>query len=394
MANSERRNSYTDAHGNMFMPMNVEGGSWQGETLPTHKIATVAIVLFSIFLIITYLKANGSGFLAYVILGGIWFLVSSICIRFIVFEEKFYYNMYQERKIHEVTTPKVFWDIAAIDNTEDGDIITFSDGRQGVIFKVERDTITGKAADFKEVHYDAISDFYRELVIKGFCWVQMNKMELAGQDPRLTELNKLVYKSDNKNLVKLMELEVGHIKNTTRKVLYESDYFLVYTMDSSRAEHLIQEVSECIYKLLDGAYVGYHILTEKEIGGFAVKEEFKVQYFNTTEALLLLHNTDANKVLPPFNITGITWDDNEEQTLNDKERNKLRKLTSGVINSASNNKELALKTTLYRKEIKNKVGIDFSHLSDTRKKSEKNIKQSYRDTDINNIYSDNEYIDL
>lgn len=50
-------------------------------------------------------------------------------------------------------------------------------------------------------------------------------MEKAGRDPRLANLDKLVYKCDNKNISGLIEEEIDGIKNITRNTLSESDYF-------------------------------------------------------------------------------------------------------------------------------------------------------------------------
>lgn len=369
MANTQRRADYIDRNDNMFIPMNVEGGYWNDNFFTTSKLATMIAILVSLFFIIVYIKSYYLSFLASVLVVGTWFIISSLLVRFIIFEEKFYYKMYQELKEHEISTPALFWDIASMKDTEDGAILTYSDARIAIMVKVERDTITGKTPDFKEIHYDAVSDFYKEIMVNKYSFIQMNIMEQAGKDPRLDELSKIVYKSDNPNINKLMEMQVGYIKNTTRKSLYESDYFLFYTYDLSKIDSIIQDISECIYKLLDGAYIGFRVLNNKDIIDF-VKEEYGVNYFNATEASLLMFNRDMTSGLVPFNITGLVWkgttdDDAEEnQTLNTKEINKLRKITSDVISETLSISDIALKEALYRKEIKKSVGVDFNKLSD------------------------------
>ena len=309
--------------------------------------------------------SNGSGrLLSWVLWLTIWGVTSSFILRFIIFEEKFYYRMYLDLKEHEITTPAIFWDIASIKDTDEGAIVTYSDAKIAILVKVERDTITGKPKEFKEVHYDAISDFYRDIMMQKYSFVQMNIMEQAGKDPRLNELSKIVYKSDNPNIQKLMEMEVGHIKNITQSSLYESDYFLFYTNDLTKIDSIIMDITESIFKLLDGAYIGYKVLSSKDIVEL-LKEEFGVTYFNYTEASLLMYNNNANSMIKPFDISGILWADGEEQTLNSQEINKLRNITSGVIKETLSTNDMALKKSIYRKEVKNKVGVDFSSLSET-----------------------------
>lgn len=364
MANTKRRENYTDRSGNMLIPINVEGGNYNEHFINTPKLICIGLI-FTGLAFILYKCSNGTGgLLSWVLWLTIWGLVSSFVARFIIFEEKFYYRMYLDLKEHEITTPAIFWDIASIKDTDEGAIITYSDAKIAIMVKVERDTITGKTPDFKEIHYDAISDFYRDIITQKYSFMQMNVMEQAGKDPRLNELSKIVYKSDNPNIQKLMEMEVGHIKNITQSSLYESDYFLFYTNDLTKIDTIIMDITESIFKLLDGAYIGYKILSSKDIVDL-LKEEFGVTYFNYTEASLLMYNNNANSMVKPFDITGILWADGEEQNLNNQEISKLRTITSCVIKETLSISDMAIKESIYRKEIKNKVGVDFSSLSET-----------------------------
>lgn len=363
MANTKRREEYTDRNGNMFIPMNVEGGIWNEHFITTPKLICIVLIIISIFIIITYLQSEAAKFIQYIIWIGIWAFISLQVLRFIVFEEKFYYKMYLELKEHAISSPSLFWDIASIKDTDEGAIMTYSDAKIGIMIKLERDTITGKNSDFKEIHYDAISDFYREVATIKYSFIQMNIMEQAGKDPRLHELSKLVYKSDNNNICKLMEMEVGYIKNITHYSLYESDYFLFYTQDLSKVDTIIGDASECIFRILDGAYIGYTILSSKEIVDF-VKEEYGVNYFNSTDASLQMFDRNAANIATPFNVYGIIWNDGEDQELTNQEINKIRGITSDIIKETVDQNNVSFKKTIYRKNTKNKIGVDFSKLSE------------------------------
>lgn len=388
MANSKRRENFTDRNGNMLIPINVEGGNYNEHFLTTPKLVSILILLFGLaYIIYSCSHSSSPSVVKWVVWLSIWFAIATVVTRFIIFEEKFYYRMYLDLKENEITTPAIFWDIASIKDTDEGAIITYSDAKIAVMVKVERDTITGKTPEFRETHYDAISDFYRDLMIQKYSFVQMNIMEQAGKDNRLNELSKIVYKSDNPNICKLMEMEVGHIKNITHASLYESDYFLIYTNDLTKMDSIISDVTEDIFKLLDGAYIGYQILSSKDIVDL-LKEEFGVTYFNYTEASLLMYNNNKNSMVTPFNITGILWTDGENQTLNNREINKLRGITSSVIKETLKSSDVSLKKSIYRKEVKNKVGVDFSSLSETtvgtNNKTKNNIIKPSRNHNGNN----------
>lgn len=363
MANTKRRDGYTDRNGNMFFPMNVEGGQFNESFFTTNKLFCIGGLVLSLMLLLFTLSSENSSWKQYAIVIGVWLIVAFYLTRFVIFEEKFYYRMYKELQQHEISTPALFWNIASLKDTDDGAIITYSDARIAIMVKLERDTITGKSKDFKETHYDAISDFYKEVVTNRYCFVQMNIMEQAGKDPRLNELSKIVTKSDNNNICKLMEMQVGHIKNITHASLYESDYFLFYTPDVSKVDNIIQDISECIFKILDGAYIGYQVLSSKEIVDL-VKEIYGVNYFNSTEASLMMFDRNQSQNIVPFNIAGVVWDNNYEQDFNSTEISKLRAITSKVVRETLKPNDMALKKTLYRRDDKKKIGIDFLSLKD------------------------------
>ena len=352
MANVTRRRKYVDSGGGMFIPMNVEGGTWNEHFITTPKLVTIGCMFAALLFLCSYLASINSSVAGYILWIAVWFFCCIQITRFIIFEEKYYYRMYLELQEHEISTPSLFWNIASMNDTEDGAVMTYSDGKIGIVVKVERDTITGKTKDFEETHYDAISDFYKEVISNRYSFMQMNIMEQAGKDPRLAELSKIVYKSDNENICKLMEMEVGHIKNITHKSLYESDYFLFYTNDITKVDTIIQDITECIFKLLDGAYIGFQILTSKGIVDL-VKEIYGVNYFNSTEASLLMFSDEYKATVPPFNIVGLKWTDGNVQELTPAERNRLRNITSGVIKGSINMGDVSLKKAVYRKEEKN-----------------------------------------
>lgn len=365
MANSKRRENYTDRNGNMFIPMNVEGAQ-MNHFITTPKLILIVLMGLTLFFLITQL--NGASIAQYIIWIGLYAIVCIQLTRFFIFEEKFYYRMYKELQEHEVTSPALFWDVASIDDTDDGAILTYSDAKIAIVVRVERDTITGKSGDFRETHYDAISDFYKYVVSNKYSFVQMNVMEQAGKDARLVELGKIVNKSDNPNIRKLMEFQVGHIKNITRASLIESDYFLFYTNDISKIDSIISDISDCIFTLLDGAYIGYQVLTARDIVDL-VKDLYGVNYFNSTEASLLMFDKSVARSVVPFVVSGIQWDDGEEQSLTENEKFKLRNITSSSIKDELRIEDGTVKSAIYRKEERGSIGIQFNELSNVQQKS-------------------------
>ena len=363
MANTDRR--YIDGDGNTLIPMNVEGGQWQENFMTTPKTITIVVIVLVSFLLITYCKSNNSNILGYIIYLGGWLFLSSFAIRFIVFEEKFYFKMYKLLQEKEISTPSIFWDIAAIDDTIGGAIMTYSDAKIGVIIKLERDTIVGKQADFKEVHIDAISDFYRELNRRGYSYIHMNTMETAGTDARLAELDKLTYKDKlNPNINKLMQLQVGYIKSITRKTLYETDYVLIYTKQLQKLDTIIDDVDDIALVIMDGGFASYKILNKRDLVEMQ-KEEHNVSYFDSTEATLQMFNTNGVEAKAPVKIKSIVFMDGEEAILDDKGIKRVQKLTSEVEKRTVDINKISIRKAFLSRENKNEKAVEFTKLDST-----------------------------
>ena len=387
MANTERRKKYTDSNGGMFIPMNVEGGVWSEHFINTPKLICIVVMIIALFFDIMYINSNGLKFLGGALMILLWLIPSFYVTRYIIFEERFYYKMYKEKQklpYGEVVTPGAFWNVASIKDTDDGAIITFSDTRIGAVVRFERDTITGKPNTFRETHYDAISDFYKEVWTRKLSYVHMNTMEAAGKDPRLDNLSKLVYASDNPNIQKLMELQIGHIKNKTRQSLYENDSYLLYTNDISRIDTLLNDITECAIKMLDGAFVGYRIMNKVDLVDLN-KEISHVDYFNPTTASLEMYDRQNSKMINPFDITAILWDDKYKQDLEEKDVLKIEQLTDKFMAGTMNTDDGTVKKTLYRKIDKRiNKGIKFSSLGSTSVNNSSNTRKTRTNTNIKN----------
>ena len=346
----------------------------------TTKLVTITGILVTAFIIGMWLKSEMRPVSSFIKLYTLWGIISFYLTRFIIFEEKFYFKMYKQRQGNEITTPAIFWNIASIKDTDDGAILTYADARIGILIKVDRDTITGKDVDFEEIHYDAISDFYKVLGERGYSFVQMNLMEPSGKDPRLKELDKIALKCENNNIKELVELQVGHIKKIARNSLYESDYFLIYTFDITKVDSIISDTIEMMMKLLDGAYIGYRVMSQRELIELD-KEMFGIKYFNYTDASLNIYKEDAASQSMPFIIDSIVWSNNgadEIQTLDNNTRNKLRIMTSEVISSSDDFEETALKDAIYVKEEEIKIGVEFDSLGKLPSKKSGLVDRGFR----------------
>ena len=355
-----RERVYKDQANKMFMPMNVEGGTWNEHFITTPKLVTIGGIIATAVGIGMWLSSRYAPLKSYFIFYIGWAVISAYLMRFVVFQEKYYYQMYLKLKEHQTTTPSIFWDIASMRETDEGAIMTYTDGKVGVMIRLDRDTITGKNKEFKDLHFDAISEFYKEIMEHKYKFVQANVMEPAGKDPRLHELEKLIYTGDNENLRELMEMQIGHIKNITHSTLYETDYVLIYTEDLQRVDMIINDVIECVYRILDGAYIGYRILDSREIIEY-VKDYHGVKYFNATDATLTMFQQRNTKQTKPFEIKRVVFEDTDYQDIGSRELNRIMGMTYEVLNDNKDINSFEIKKAIYSEDSKIQ-GIDFRSL--------------------------------
>lgn len=292
MSNSSRRK--IDQQGNMFIPMNVEGGQVEDSFMTTGKWIVISLTAFLDFVIWLSTTSNFQSILLNIIIFVALLVSNFYVLRYLIFEEAYYYKIFLKMKENEVTTPSYFWGISSINDNSIGALITYVNARSAIIVKIERDTVIGKPLDFKETHYDALSDFYKALNTKEYKYIQMNIMEEQGNDPRLQQLVKKNAKCKNENLKKIMEQQIGYIKNITQNTLYENDYILVYTDNPNRIDGLMQDVIECSQILMKGCYIGYNILNSNEILQL-VKNYYNVNYFDSKKAILSMYKNSSIK---------------------------------------------------------------------------------------------------
>lgn len=350
-------------NGDIFMPMNVEGGTWNEHFITTGKLIWIAILAACSVVMYMWLASTNASVFGYFIFTLGFILIASLVVRYVIFEERYYYKLYQKMKDNEIGTPAIFWNIASIKETNEGCILIYADARVGVMFRLERDTITGKDEEFREEHYDSISNFYKEIANKKYSMVQMNIMEQAGNDPRLYELDKLIKKNSNPNIQNLMEQQIGYIKNITRKTLFETEYFLIYTEDLTKTDQIIEDVVDIAFKAMDGAYIGYSILHYKDIIEFE-KDLYNIKYFDCTEATLEMFKRNGIYYGSPFKLTGVVFDNDEEHDINEVVNQKIAQGIESIKNGTKDISSLKIREFIRQGEKRKEKfeGVRFSEL--------------------------------
>lgn len=374
--------------GQYFVPMNVDGSNWNDGIMNSTKTlifcVTVAINFFIIFQISKVRMSVQTEYLIY----GIMVYIDQLIIRYGLLEERYYYRMYKKLKLFEISTPALFWNVSDLREVRKCAILVYPEGKQGVIFTVDKDTIVGRGEDAETRHREALSEFYREVVNKGFHLVQLNIMEPAGKDPRLKVMDDIVGRQKNENLRLLLEQIVGHNKRVARETLYETDYFLLYRNNLVRDELLIETAMQCVYKLLDGCYTDQKILSKKEVINL-MREEYGVKYFNFSEATASMYASSGVRIPKAIEIKRIGYIDNTEDEVGDIENKRLKNLVFFVKSGKVAAGEWDIKSVLYGK-FKREVAEEYESFgfSDIKGTGAKALENMDLDSEIFGVESE------
>ena len=380
MANSDRLKKNRD--GKILIPMNVEGGGGDQNFITAPKVAALVIMIICAVLALTFLYNAKASLLGYIDTILIMLFIYQFVIRYIIFEEKYYYKVYRQMQLHKNPTPGIFWNIVSVRDTDNGAIITYSNLRMAVIVRLERDTIIGKSDKFKELHFDALSEFYKELNMRGLKHIQINIMEQAGKDKRIDTLDNIIGTAPNRNVASLLEIQLGYIKNITRESLYESDYYLIYSDGNITSETLMNDVIDSLYKLMDGAYTGFDILNSKEVRDMP-KDLYDVKYFDSAEATLNVFQHIGLPIDKAFDISEIEFNSGDSVKVDKKGNLLIKSLASYIDNGAVKDGDWTIKEAL-----DGKFNINFGSDYDIEKQSKEETGMRDRHIELNDTEED------
>ena len=329
--NSQRRRR--DASGRTFMPKNMDIGDRQDSFMSTPKL----FMLVGIFLIfvVWFLWAGTIGLskFGYMVTGVPVLFIVQLIVRYGIFQEKYYYKIWQRDKQLGNPTASAFWNVASIRTSSLGDVLVFADLKIGCVLELEKDTIIGRASDNQEKHYDAWSEFYKALNLKDYSFVQLNIMEPAGKDVRLQELSDIAVSSPNAGVQMVLEASVGYMKEISRATLNERDYILVYTKKTSKMDTIVEDAIEFGSKLLEGSYAAVKVLSSKEAFN-VMRDLWNVNVFNGIEAQMDVYRHAGYKIEEPLKVVTIFKDNfNTQIELDKKATDRLKKASKLLDNS-------------------------------------------------------------
>ena len=251
----------TDRNGRMLIPANVTGMEYQDGLNVKQAVALGALGLLTFISVAAFKEsalATPKGWTALIIL---LLIVYQFVIRYIVIGETYLAKQTMLLKVAQDKVPADLWNVINID--DDG-IIYFQDGRLGLIICAEQATIVGRSADYKSVHYSAISDFYKTLNQNQIKWMHINAMVNARTENRLSRISERLIGCQNQGIRKMCETHLAFLRGLEVRTLYEKEYWLLKVGSAYGKDMLLRATNDAGEYLQAAAFNRYEILPKEE----------------------------------------------------------------------------------------------------------------------------------
>lgn len=271
-----------DQQGNMMIPHNVSGSTYEEGASVAQAIAACALLVGGIVLFIWFKDTRLSrSFINWLVVIAAYLFVAQLVLRYIIIGEK--YLMKQTDLIRKATD-KVPADQWGVINIDDDGVIYYQDGRLGLIIEAEQATVVGRNENFKHAHYSALSDFYKVLNQSRISWTHINAMINAKQENRLSRVGEDLQDCPNAAIKKMCDMHLAYMRNLEIRTLYEKEYWGLIARPSVGKDKLLEIAANAAENLENAAFNSYNILS-------------KEQCYSLNVELQALNSFDANALM-------------------------------------------------------------------------------------------------
>ena len=225
--------------------------------------------------------------------------IALMVLRFVVLKESHYSKMYEQLVKSDFSLQDTdFWRIFDISPVYPY-ICYFTNGRQGMFIRMERDALTGKEGDAVYNHYEAISDAYNKAHTLNMDIVHIDYMDNIGNDARLDTLYNDLERVKNPDMQDML-LDIYNNLEEEMSYSYTSyDIYLFITRD--RVENLLYNVQQVASIMLGGNFITYRVLNKAELSGVCTAL-FNFNDFSINEACEKLVRSDTISGIVPISI--------------------------------------------------------------------------------------------
>lgn len=308
------------------IPMTFDYNGGRGENVKSKIIFTIIIAIISIILISGISMNDNNSIVKKIVLIIIILAVSTTILRFFIYKEAVYSDIYENLKEVDFTPPtSVFWKIYDIDTTYPY-VCHFVNGLKGVFVRMEKDVIVGKSENVMYDHFEGISDAYNLASSMNINICHIDYMDNVGNDPRLKQMYDDLKDVDNPDMHAVLLDIYQNLKDEMSRDYSSFDTYVFFTRD--KVENFIYNVQSVCSAMLGGNFVTYKILNSDEIRNFCMTLYNFTDFSAVSASESLLKGVSYGGIVP----IRVTHEDGSVEVLNktmeekrQEQEEKLRK---------------------------------------------------------------------
>jgi hypothetical protein len=215
------------------------------------------------------------------IISSVLVLISIWLMRIFYFEEKKYKKSYQDMIAHNFQyASENYWGIYEISNGA-MPICYLKNGQKALFVAFEKGIKVGNLEDKAYMHWEQITQAYRQMAIKGISCEHIDYMDSIGKDTRLENLMERLGQTTNADLRKLMLRSLDFQKQLLKDSYLTYDVFVFYyKMDDNLFK---SDILEILNTILEANYVRYYYLRLDDLRELA-KTLYGIHEFSAIQA--------------------------------------------------------------------------------------------------------------
>ena len=280
------------------IPVTFDYQGGRGQNMKWKIICTIALVVLTLGGMIILLISELPVYLKIPYSLGV-LLVGSSLLRYAVFREQHFSDMYERMKKTNFELPVHYlWQIFDIDSQYPYTVY-YKNGRKGIFVRMEKDVITGKPDTNCFNHYTAIGNAYNVAHSLNMDIVHIDYMDNVGGDPRMDKLyDDLAYIQNPDAQVALIDIYDNLMDDmATEYACY--DVYLFISRD--KADNFLANVLTVCGTMIGGNYITYKVMDKFEISSL-VTSLFNIHEFSLIEACNTILTDDISKSIRPIKV--------------------------------------------------------------------------------------------
>lgn len=281
------------------IPVTFDYRGGRNENKKNKIILTIVIFVVGIILLVGILSNGEMELWKKLIFSVGVFYIGLLLLRFVVFKELYYSDIYENLKAMNFILPvSTIWKIFDIDYVYPY-ICYFKNGTKGIFVRMEKGTVTGKGENAQYNHYEAISNAYNKAHSLNMDIRHIDYMDNVGNDSRLQAMYDNLKDVENPDMEDMMIDIYSNLQEEMSLNYASFDTYLFLTRD--KVENFVYNMQTVCNTMIGGNFITYRVLNRGDLRSVCMAL-FNFHDFSVTDACEDIIKGESHSGIIPIRI--------------------------------------------------------------------------------------------